>query len=231
LAQKKTGKTAKKSPIYLHSNGQWCKTIRGRKVYFGPDEKKALDRYEREGVHLHAGRPIPQPIDETDPTLCELANLSLADVEKRVERGELGKRSYRDYVSTLKNLAQCMGRDSYSSQWSPLDYATIKEWLARPVQRTAGTRGGIKGPKVERRSAVTVSYDQARIKAFLNWCRQMEYLRGWIEYFALEQRKSLFDTLDKLSNATKNQPVSQRWLVWLQLVMRNIGWRSPASFF
>ncbi|MCA9130814.1 MAG: hypothetical protein KDB22_27200 [Planctomycetales bacterium] len=35
-----------KCPLYLHANGQWCKTIDGKKRYFGKDRDETLAKYE-----------------------------------------------------------------------------------------------------------------------------------------------------------------------------------------
>lgn len=161
-------------PLYKHGNGQWCKSIRGKKHYFGTDQEEALAKYVEERDYLFAGKPRPEKRDV--PTLQELANVFLASVKKRVAAGELGDRSYQDYKSTLERLILFRGWNDYPGDWAPLDFGEIKEWLFEPVERKTPIRGGIKGPKVSRRNAVTVSNDQARIRAWLNWCYSAELI-------------------------------------------------------
>jgi len=164
----------RKSPLYLHANGQWCKQINKKKHYFGVDEAKALARYEEERVYLETGRTPPDETDE--PSLDELVNVFMANIETKIAAKELEPRAYVDYKSTLTRLVGHMGKNDRPSRWKPSDFADIKDWLFLPVPRTTEVRGGLKGPKVDRRSITTVSNDVSRIRAFLNWCQSCEHI-------------------------------------------------------
>lgn len=166
----------KKLPLYRHRNGQWAKTIRGRKYYFGTDYASALKRYLAEKDHIGAGVTVPTVPASDLLTLADLANLYLAWMKERVVAGELSTRTRSEAISTLKRLAAFRGRDDYPAHWSPQDFADIKEELFRPVARTKAIRGGIKGPSVARRASTTVDGDIRRITAWLNWCSKSEYI-------------------------------------------------------
>ena len=168
-------KAANPSPLYKHANGQWCKTIRGSKHYFGTNQEEALAKYQLEKEYLHAGRPVPS-VDPNEPTLCELANLFLASVKNKVASGELSEWSHKDYIGTLERLGKFRGWKDYPGLWTPPVFEEIKNWLYEPVERKTTIRGGVKGPSVERRSATTVSNDQTRIRAWLNWCVSSELI-------------------------------------------------------
>lgn len=173
----KSTKAKDKPPLYKHKNGQWCKTILGKKHYFGSDLEDALTKYETEKVFLHAGRVVPD-IGPDEPTLLELANVFLDAVKRKVETGELSQWSHSDYQSTLERLGKYCGWKDFPGLWTPQDFAEIKEWLFQPVERKTAIRGGIKGRSVDRRSATTVSNDQARIRAWLNWCFASELIEA-----------------------------------------------------
>jgi len=47
--------------LTAHPNGQWCKKINGKMIYFGPwdDPDGALDRYQQNYTPLHEGKDVP----------------------------------------------------------------------------------------------------------------------------------------------------------------------------
>jgi hypothetical protein len=60
-------------PLTPHSNGQFCKKIRGKIHYFGADPDKALELYRLQCDGLHAGRtPRRSPDDLTVEDICNL---------------------------------------------------------------------------------------------------------------------------------------------------------------
>ena len=117
-------------PLYLHASGQWCKTIKGQKVYFGTDLQQALKKYLAEKDFLYAGQKTQRQILSSEPTLKELINVFLDAVRKKVQAGERNQRSYDDYVRSLKNLAGHRGKNDCPSTWTPTDFAEIKKRIA-----------------------------------------------------------------------------------------------------
>ena len=53
-----------KFPLWLHKSGQWAKTHRKKKYYFGVDQDAAFKRYANEWPDVLAGRV---PNDRTRP--------------------------------------------------------------------------------------------------------------------------------------------------------------------
>jgi Phage integrase family len=47
-----------KLPLFKHASGQWAKKIKGKIIYFGTDQAKALDRYEEYRARMEAGLPV-----------------------------------------------------------------------------------------------------------------------------------------------------------------------------
>ncbi len=162
-------------PLYLHkASGQWSKKVRGKTHYFGNDKDAALRRWAEEKDRLLAGLPIAICCDS--PTLAELGNVFIANCRNRVASGTLSQVSLDDYTKTIGRLIEFRGRESTPEHWRPIDFAAITEQLASPVERKTAIRGGIKGPSVKRRSAITVANDIRRIRAFLSWCAKSELI-------------------------------------------------------
>jgi integrase len=164
-------------PLYAHASGRWAKKIRQRTFFFGywDDWKGALERYLDERDAIQAGRN-PRSAKPTTPTLQELVNVYVNDARQRVASNDLSQRTLNDYIKTLKRLATIRSKHEFPSEWTPLDFAQIKEEFAKPVKRSKSIRGGLKGPKVKRRAATTVDIDIRCIKAFLNWCSDTELI-------------------------------------------------------
>lgn len=170
MAQRKP----KDCPLFLHRNGQWCRKVRGRFVYFGTDLAKALERWADEKDALLAGRKPKR--HDSRPTLSELANVFVAERERKVSAGELASRSVADDIRTLERLIRIVGRDCQLADLEPLDWASVRDKLADPTERKAEIRGGLKGQSVERRSALTVAGDVRRIKTFVRWAIDSELI-------------------------------------------------------
>ncbi len=125
------GKDVRKDfPLYAHANGQWCKTIRGRKCYFGPwnDPKSAEVEYLRQKEYLQAGlRPPAKEIEGF--RIRDLANRFLTFKEKLVENDELSPRSFRDYHRHCKNIVEYFGADRLVESVTIDDFANYRAKL------------------------------------------------------------------------------------------------------
>ena len=72
----KANSTTTKCPLYLHeASGYWCKTVRGKRHYFGKDQAAAVERWHKQKDDLLAGR-IPQS-DDNAVTIAYACNYLL----------------------------------------------------------------------------------------------------------------------------------------------------------
>ncbi len=158
----------KDCPLFLHRNGQWTKKIKGKQHYFGTEMDAALVRWVDEKDYLLAGRPVPK--NDGKPTMAELGNLYYAAGVVRVSSGEIVQSSLDSARKTIDRAIGILGAKCKPESLEPLDFASLKQKLFEPVERTVEIRGGLKGIHVDRRSATTVANDIRRLRAFFNWC-------------------------------------------------------------
>ena len=153
------------SPLFKHPNGQWCKKVLGKPVYFGTNENEALDKWLNEKDHLLAGR-VPRARQHSSnakaPTVVELANLFAARCKNRVASGEMAQRSVDDYTPTLKRFIEIVGRECKTADLTPMDFANIKEKLAEPVKRVSIKRSAKSKIKEKRVSVEWLNADHRR---------------------------------------------------------------------
>jgi integrase len=85
-------------PLTVHSNGQWCKKVRGALYYFGSleDPQAARKRWLAERDYLIAGEAPPTDLDGY--TIDEIGRLWLDSQEARVDRGELSRGTFTSMV-------------------------------------------------------------------------------------------------------------------------------------
>lgn len=128
------GKPAKPRPnfaLFAHNNGQWCKKIRGKLVYFGPwsdpdgAEKKYLDQKD----DLHAGRK-PRT-DSAALTVKEAANAFMNAKKELVEAGELSARTFADYKEVAQLVVRHLGGSRAVSDVRPDDFGPLRNKMAK----------------------------------------------------------------------------------------------------
>lgn len=126
-------KTKPKFPLWLHTgSGQWAKTIRGHRYYFGTDRDKALAEYTRTRDDLEAGR-VPQPPDSERPTLKLAVNTFLTHKKHQVETGELGSRMFGLYHSTCERILKHLGKSTFVDQVRPGDLLSYRRKMAQTL--------------------------------------------------------------------------------------------------
>ena len=135
----KPAKPYKNFPLFAHANGQWCKKIRGRQVYFGKWElvtwQEALEQYEREGTALHLGR---DPAEFNDGfTVKQLCNVFLTAKELLVESDELTQRSFDDYFRTCKIISEFFGKTRSVKTIRVADFNELRASLAKTRGKVA----------------------------------------------------------------------------------------------
>jgi integrase len=130
-AHAKPSKPYPEFPLTAHPAGYWCKKIRGKVHYFGPwaDPDGALAKYLEQKDDLHAGR-IPRP-DPAMLTVKDVANTFLNAKREAVDAGELAMRTWLDYRAIMEMMVKGMGKHRPVTALDPLDFATLKNKLAR----------------------------------------------------------------------------------------------------
>jgi len=133
-AKTKPAKPHKDFPLYAHGSGQWAKKIRGRLFYFGPwqDSDAALKYYLDVKDDLLAGR-TPRPRGSDELTVENLCNLFLASRERRVETGDLERRTFEEYSVEAKRVVAEFGRTTVVEQLRPEDFANLRAKLGKAI--------------------------------------------------------------------------------------------------
>ncbi len=134
MPKKRPPKPYPEFPLNAHKSGQWVKTIRGKKHYFGvwADPDGALDKYLRQKDDLYAGR-VPQE-EQGGCTVAEVANEKLHHLRKMIERGERQERTYGRNRQTAKLLVKSLGRDTLVESLRPTDFERLRADLGRTVK-------------------------------------------------------------------------------------------------
>ena len=153
-------------PLRLHRNRQWYKKHRGRFFYFGTDKDAALKKWAEDRDYILAG--LDPPRADQNPTLGELANLYLESSRQRVVAGELRADHTKTVTRTLQRVIDTLGRSAKLNALTPVAWQRVRADLS-VVDPDARFR-----PKT--RSPTTVQLDLARIRAFLNWCREQKLI-------------------------------------------------------
>lgn len=120
-------------PLYQHkASGHWCKTIKGRRHYFGKDKAEALEKWHRQKDDLLAGR---KPQTESDiVTVAFVCNYCLTHKQKLVESGDLSSRQFEDLRTMAAYVVDHFGRNRSVASLGPDDFVELR---AKMVARWA----------------------------------------------------------------------------------------------
>lgn len=148
-------------PLFLHNNGQWCKKIKGKLVYFGTVQSKALAKFLNERDYHYAG--VRPPTDE--PTVADLLDRFLGGKVRAVDSGEISKVTFEEYESTCDVLA-AWGKLRQLSKLGAVDFQNLREALGQGKTKslspvTLKRRVGIARMilKSARKLGVTIDYE------------------------------------------------------------------------
>jgi integrase len=115
-------------PLTPHSKGYWVKVINGKQHRFGrrwcePDE--ALAAYIHSKSDIEAGREVELQPD--DMTLREGLLLFLRSRKRRLEQGDIVKRSYDDYEKECQLLRDKLGAKTPLKTIGPRHFVALRE--------------------------------------------------------------------------------------------------------
>jgi len=166
-------------PLFPHGSGQWARKIRGKLFYFGSwkDPDSALKYYLEVKDDLLAGRR-PRPRGSDELTVANLCDLFLGSRERRVETGDLERRTFKEYRTEAKRIVAELGRTTVVEQLRPEDFAELRAKLGKGVN-----------PK-------TLEGRITRVRAIFNYADKNGLLerplsRIWGTEFAKPSRKAL----------------------------------------
>lgn len=143
-------------PLFPHATRRWAKKIRGRFVFFGPwdDPYGALDRFLAQKDALLAGYVVPKTVRNGNgsatgppnhngtlavvgavlgPTVRDLVNHFLTAKQRRLESGEMGRRSFSDYHYAAKRLIGAFGRERLATSLTASDFGVFRSRLAKTL--------------------------------------------------------------------------------------------------
>lgn len=131
-------------PLTPHASGAWQKKIRGRIYYFGKWGRRvdgklvrvegdgwedALAEYKKVADDLHAGRAPRASADGL--TVADLCNHFLNAKLRKVEAGEMGVRSFRDYKDVTDLIASHFGKGRLVEDLAADDFAQLRAAMAK----------------------------------------------------------------------------------------------------
>jgi integrase len=143
-APDKPSKPYPEFPLTPHPSGAWQKKIRGRIYYFGKWARRvdgklqriegdgweaALEEYKLVADDLHAGR-TPR-VKGDGLTVGDLCNRFLTAKTRKVEAGEMGQRSFRDYKEVTDLIVSAFGANRLVDDLAADDFATLRATMAK----------------------------------------------------------------------------------------------------
>ena len=140
-------------PLFPHSNGLWCKKVRGKLHYFGPwrDPDAALERWLNDRDDLMAGRRPRKKGDPDALTLADLINRYLTAKRDAVATGEIVPSTFANIHGSMAMLIEHFGRDQVVSDLQPEDFAEYRAKLAANYAPS------------------TLGVEIGKVRALLNW--------------------------------------------------------------
>lgn len=125
MAKRQPG--ADRCPLFLHRNGQWCKKIRSRHVYFGTVKQLALEEYYRFADELHRGERIFT--DRGRCTIAQARDRYIAVREERAAAGHQSPYSVQTRRSQLRTVCRLFGPDRLLEQLTRADFDRVHRAL------------------------------------------------------------------------------------------------------
>jgi integrase len=116
-------------PLTASNTGQWSKTIRKKRFYFGPwvDWKGALERYNAQREHLYAGTTPP----EIGVTVAGMLNTYGRTKIQQVVDGQFSARSLAEYKLVWDVIVGCCGKSREIESLTREDFAELRSRLGK----------------------------------------------------------------------------------------------------
>lgn len=153
-------------PLYAHGSGKWAKRVDGKVRYFGSwgDPDSALAAYLEWQDEHNSSKKLPTysqlaALAPKSITIKEAAALYLADKEKRVARGEITDRTFRESFATCSRLLALFGDDRTIVSLQPADFSRFRDDRAATL------------------NIVSIGNEITRVKTFFKWLHEAKYLK------------------------------------------------------
>jgi integrase len=144
---KKPSKPYRSFPLTAHNNGQWCKKIHGRVLFFGvwADPQAAFDDYLRRADDLHAGRrpSTTSTISANGVTVKDVCNHFLTYQLNKTNNGEITARWFAECRKTADKFAQFVGSARLVSDLVPEDFLRFRQRLVSVGFKKTGKGLGV----------------------------------------------------------------------------------------
>ena len=121
--------SGKRSPLWLHPSGQWCRKHKQEFHYFGTDREEAERRYREEWDGIINGKKPRRRGGSL--ALGDLCNRFLTAKRLRVDAGELSSRQWAEYHTTCDTLCSTFGRDTKVTDLFPEDFGRLRAKAAK----------------------------------------------------------------------------------------------------
>lgn len=124
-----------KFPLYKHVIGQWAKTVKGRKYYFGsikadPKGEAAIKDWHARKDGILAGLDnLRVESTGSGATLLELATAFADVLQHRLKNGQIADETWADYQREIDNLLNIVGPNAIASQIGPAHFTAYYNHL------------------------------------------------------------------------------------------------------
>lgn len=136
-------------PLTAHSSGQWCKTVQGKRVYFGEDWKKALKKYEK---------MVKQSGPVVGRCVVHLVDQFMSVKEDQSETGEIRMDTVKEYRRTCKRLVAVLGKWTPLNDLKPDHFVRLRNELAKSMSVTT-----LKGQITRVRTILNFAYEMGLV--------------------------------------------------------------------
>lgn len=116
--------------LSLHkATGQYYKTCRRRRYYFGTDAKRAVKRYKIEWPYIERGLPIPAAFNIAGPPVVQVLDLWLESKRDAMDAGRIKPATFNAYQRVAELQATVLGRTRPAASITPIDFAKVRSAL------------------------------------------------------------------------------------------------------